>query len=149
MIDVKDTGRLEIVQRYPHPVETVFKAWTSASKVKPWWGPEAFTATMFECNFREGGAWRATIVGPDGKSYDQSGRYTQIEANKAIAFTFKWGGADSPETDVTVDFATDGDGTLITFRQAPFSSEEGRRGHELGWAECLVRLDNHLKEIAK
>lgn len=148
MADADDAGKLEIEEHYPHPVEAVFDAWSNPSNVKPWWGPADFTATKFDCDFREGGDWRAVIVGPDGKPLNQSGRYTRIETNKIIAFTFKWDDADSPETDVTVEFSADGDGTLVTFRQAPFSSVESRRSHEEGWRECLARLGEHLKEAS-
>jgi len=73
----------------------------------------------------------------------------RTDRHKVIAFTFKWDDADSPHTDVTVEFAADGDGTRITFRQAPFSSEESRRSHEEGWRECLARLAGHLREPSK
>lgn len=149
MSDESRTGALEIQQRYPRPVEEVFNAWSDPSHVQPWWGPKAFTAKEFECDFREGGTWRAVIVGPDGNPLNQSGQYTRIEPNKVIAFTFKWDNADSPETDVTVEFAAEGDATLVTFRQAPFSSDESRQSHEEGWRECLDRLADHLKESGK
>jgi uncharacterized protein YndB with AHSA1/START domain len=140
----EDIGELEILQRYPHPVDAVFKAWSDPSEVKPWWGPRGFSATTFACDFREGGAWHAVIVGPEGEPLGQSGRYTRIETDKVIAFTFKWDDAGSPETDVTVEFEAQGAGTLVTFRQAPFSSDRSRRSHEEGWQECLDRLSGHL-----
>lgn len=149
MIDENQIGALEIRQRYPNPVEDVFTAWSDPSHVKPWWGPSDFTAKEFECDFRKGGAWHAIIVGQDGKPWKQSGQYTRIEPNRIIAFTFKWDDADSPKTDITVEFAAEGDATLVTFRQAPFSSDESRRSHEGGWRECLDRLAEHLKGAGK
>ncbi|AJE46697.1 SRPBCC family protein [Celeribacter indicus] len=146
MVDETHTGRLEIQRRYPHPVDRVFQAWTDAEHVKPWWGPADFTATQFENDFREGGAWRAVIVGPDGHSYGQSGRYTRIEANRLIAFTFRWDEDDAPDTEITVGFAPEGDRTLVTFRQSPFRDDESRTSHEAGWRECLDRLGARLGE---
>ncbi len=143
--DDENVGELTIQKRYPHPVKTVFKAWSKPSEVKPWWGPNEFTATEFDGDFREGGAWHAVIVGPDDKPLGQGGRYTRIEPNRMIAFTFKWDDGDSPETDVTVEFAADGESTLVTFRQAPFRSDDDRRSHEEGWRECLERLASHLE----
>ena len=109
MSDEDRTGELQIQQRYPHPVEDVFNAWSNPSDIKPWWGPKDFTATTFECDFREGGAWHAVIVGTDGKPLNQSGQYTRIEPNNVIAFTFKWDDADSPKTAITVEFVAEGD----------------------------------------
>ncbi|RVT87162.1 SRPBCC domain-containing protein [Rhodobacteraceae bacterium CCMM004] len=144
MSDAMKAGALEIVRRYPHPVAAVFGAWSSPEAVKPWWGPAMFAATAFACDFREGGAWSAVIVGPDGTPLGQSGRYTRIEPDRLIAFTFAWDDADAPETEVTVAFAAEGEGTLVTFRQAPFASEGGRLSHQEGWGECLHRLSSHL-----
>ena len=144
MIKQDRTGGLEIQQRYPHPVGDVFRAWSDPSEVKAWWGPKAFTVTTFESEFRVGGAWYAVIVGPDGKPLKQSGHFTRIEQNKVVAFTFKWDDTDSPKTDVTVEFAPYSNETVVTFRQAPFSSDESRRSHEEGWRECLERLSKHL-----
>lgn len=149
MSDEDRTGELQIQQRYPHPVEDVFNAWSNPSDIKPWWGPKDFTATTFECDFREGGAWHAVIVGTDGKPLNQSGQYTRIEPNNVIAFTFKWDDADSPKTAITVEFVAEGDETVVTFRQAPFSSNESRRSHEEGWRECLDRLSDHLGRTTK
>jgi len=79
MTDADNAGKLDIEEHYPHPVEEVFDAWSEPSEVKPWWGPAEFTATKFECDFREGGDWRAVIVGPDGKPMGQSGRYPSLQ----------------------------------------------------------------------
>mgnify|MGYP000303253606 CR=1 FL=1 len=144
MSSTDKAGGLEIQHRYPHTIGKVFKAWSDPTEIKSWWGPKAFTATKFDCDFREGGEWQAVIVGPDDKQLNQSGRYTRIERDKVIAFTFRWDDGDSPQTDVTVEFAAEGDKTLVTFRQAPFESDESRSSHEEGWRECLDRLEKHM-----
>lgn len=145
MTDDNRTGGLAIQRRYPYAVERVFRAWSDAEHVRPWWGPADFTATQFENDFREGGEWRAVIVGPDGQPLGQSGRYTRIEAHKLIAFTFRWEEDEAPETDVTVEFASDNGKTLVTFRQSPFKDDQSRDSHEEGWRECLDRLGAQLR----
>lgn len=145
MSETNKAGGLEIQHRYPHPIGEVFKAWSDPAEIKPWWGPKAFTATKFDCDFREGGTWQAVIVDPDDKPLNQSGRYTRIQADKVIGFTFRWDNGDSPETDVTVEFASEGDKTLVTFRQAPFDSADSRDSHAEGWRECLDRLEHHME----
>lgn len=130
---------IELTQRYGTGVGRVYDAWTDPAQVKRWWGPKDFTAESFEADVRPGGAWHAVIVGGDGKPRGQGRRYTAVESNRLLAFTFRWEEPGAIETQVTVTFATDGDGTVVTFSQHPFRSDDERRSHEDGWRECLER----------
>ena len=50
-------------------------------------GPKDFTANSEKLDFREGGAYRHLIHGPDGKSYGMSGVYREIVEPERIVFT--------------------------------------------------------------
>jgi len=129
---------LEISRSFDAPPALVFKAWTSKEHLLRWWGPKDFTATSDKLEFREGGAYRHTIHGPDGKSYGMSGVYREIVEPEKIVFTFAWDGG--PETLITVTIKLRGNGTKLTFRHEPFATREDRDSHEGGWGECLDRL---------
>lgn len=135
---------LEISRSFDAPPALVFRAWTSKEHLLRWWGPKDFTATSQRLEFREGGSYRHTIHGPDGKSYGMSGIYREIVEPERIVFTFAWD--DEPETLVTVTIRPEGDGTRLTFRQEPFADAASRDSHESGWGECLDRL---VAEIAR
>lgn len=135
---------LEITRSFDAPPALVFKAWTSKDHLLRWWGPKDFTASSERLEFREGGSYRHTIHGPDGRSYGMSGVYREIVEPERIVFTFAWDG--EPETLVTVAIRPEGDGTRLTFRQEPFADAASRDSHESGWGECLDRL---VVEIAR
>jgi uncharacterized protein YndB with AHSA1/START domain len=58
----------------------VFAAIASPGRLAKWWGPDGFTNTFDVCEFRPGGAWEFTMRGPDGTSYPNTSRFTEIEA---------------------------------------------------------------------
>ena len=129
---------LEITRSFDAPPALVFKAWASKEHLLRWWGPKDFTATSDELDFREGGAYRHAIHGPDGNSYGMSGVYREIVEPERIVFTFAWD--DGPETLITVTIRPQGNGTRLTFRHEPFADAATRDSHESGWGECLDRL---------
>jgi hypothetical protein len=51
------------------PRELVWEAWTDPKHLEKWWGPNGFTTTTKEFDFRVGGVWRHVMHGPDGTNY--------------------------------------------------------------------------------
>ena len=45
--------------------EQVFEAWSNPDHLKNWWGPNGFSNTFHEFNFRPGGKWSFIMHGPD------------------------------------------------------------------------------------
>lgn len=134
---------LEISRSFDAPPALVFRAWASKEHLLRWWGPKDFTATSEKLEFREGGAYRHRIHGPDGQSYGMSGVYREIAEPEKIVFTFAWDDEDgepADETLVTVTIEAEGQGARLTFRQEPFASRDSRDSHKSGWGECLDRL---------
>ncbi|MBI2729366.1 MAG: SRPBCC domain-containing protein [Sphingobacteriales bacterium] len=66
------------------PGEILFKAWSQAEHIKNWWGPDGFTNTFYEFDFRNGGHWRFTMHGPDGKDYENESMFEIIKENELI-----------------------------------------------------------------
>lgn len=56
----------------------VFAAMSDPARVARWWGPEGFTNTIHQFDFRPGGAWLLTMHGPDGKDYPNESRFTRL-----------------------------------------------------------------------
>lgn len=61
------------------PREKVWEAFTKAEHLKQWWGPNGFSITTKEFDFREGGIWRFTMHGPDGKDYPNDIVFTKLQ----------------------------------------------------------------------
>ena len=68
-----DTSRL-----FPHSPAKVFQAFRDPAVLAEWWGPDGFTNTFHEFDFRDGGAWRFTMHSPDGKDFPNESRFLEI-----------------------------------------------------------------------
>ncbi len=66
--------------------EQVFKAWSDPNHLKNWWGPNGFTNTFHEFDFRPGGRWNFIMHGPDGTDYLNESVFVKIDAPSTIAF---------------------------------------------------------------
>jgi uncharacterized protein YndB with AHSA1/START domain len=104
---------LEIVNRrtIDAPVDTLFAAYSDPGRLASWWGPNGFTNTIHEFDFRSGSRWRYTMHGPDGAGYQNESDVVEVVKNTRIllhhlqpmhrfylAMTFERRG---PATDVT------------------------------------------------
>jgi len=67
-------------------VERVFGAFADPSQLEQWWGPQDFTNTVGEFDFREGGIWKITMHAPDGTDYPNESRFTEIIPNERIVY---------------------------------------------------------------
>jgi uncharacterized protein YndB with AHSA1/START domain/uncharacterized membrane protein YphA (DoxX/SURF4 family) len=68
------------------PRELVWKAWTEPEHIAQWWGPNGFTNTFDEFDFKPGGHWRFIMHGPDGKNYPNHSVFVEIDKPNRIVF---------------------------------------------------------------
>lgn len=108
-------GELEFahMRLYDFPREEVYRAWSQPELLAQWWGPNGFTSTFREFDFREGGFWRFTFHGPDGKDYPNENKFIEIEPGKRIVLEHQ----GAPEFRLTATFTEQADRTRVTFRQ--------------------------------
>lgn len=133
---------LSIIRTIDAPVALVFRIWSEAEHMKHWLGPETFTCTSVELDFRPGGAWRACIESESMGALWMSGRYREIERDKRIVYTFAWEAhpdEQTIETLVTVSFEEENGKTVQTFHQTPFTKVESRDSHVEGWSSSFDR----------
>jgi len=128
------------------PRDLVFEVWSDPLHVAEWWRPAGYTTPVFEMDFRVGGGFRYCIrkAGRDGWA---RGVYRDIVPPSRLAFTFQWQSGDvahDAETLVTVTFEVREGGTLLTFRQEPFSTSESRHGHGVGWNQVLESFESFV-----
>ncbi len=65
----------------------VFKAWSSATQLAEWWGPNGFTTTTNSFVFKPKKSWDYIMHGPDGRDYINKITYIEIIAPKRIVYT--------------------------------------------------------------
>lgn len=68
------------------PREKVFRAWAEPEHLAAWWGPDGFSNTFEEFDFRIGGFWRFVMHGPDGADYRNESRFVEIQEGELIVF---------------------------------------------------------------
>ena len=93
------------------PVELLYRAWSQPEHIKNWWGPDGFTNTFYEFDFRSGGRWLFTMHGPDGKNYENESAFETIKENELIVFNH----ICKPEYKAEINFSANGndDSSLV------------------------------------
>ena len=100
--------------------EKVFAAFTDPKQLALWWGPDGFTNTIHEFDFRVGGAWRFTMHGPDGQNYENQKVFLEIVPAEKIAFQHE---GPMHRFQMTMTYAAEGAKTRLTWRMV-FEADE-------------------------
>lgn len=142
----QETFVLKMSRHFKAPPEAVFRAWTDPEAFAQWMGPEGVTARDVKIDLRVGGAYSLVMDGSEGGVYPLSGTYKEIEPPKRLAFTFIWGHGDLKglEMLITLEFAEDKGGTLMTLVQERIPSEKSRASHTHGWEGSFNGLEAYL-----
>lgn len=128
------------------PREMVWKAWSEPERIIKWWGPNGFTNTFDEFNFKEGGVWKLTMHGPDGKNYPNNITFDEIKKPERIAYTHNGlESSDLKEFQSIVTFEELGEKTMVTLKAIFASKEECEKqknvvGAEEGGNQTLSHL---------
>ena len=65
---------------------TLFGAFSDPALLAKWWGPQDFTNTVQEYDFRPGGAWRITMRAPGGSEFPNESRFLEVVPPERIVF---------------------------------------------------------------
>lgn len=102
------------------PAGTVWRAWTTPDRYARW----AYAAPgSVEMDVRPGGAWKATVVTPDGGEFPMTGSYLEIDENRLLVVGMDVPGRPAPVS-MSVELDEDGPRTRIVVRQSCDTAEE-------------------------
>ncbi|MFH8447815.1 SRPBCC domain-containing protein [Streptomyces fungicidicus] len=102
------------------PVATVWQAWTTPGQYARW----AYAAPgSVEMDVRPGGAWKATVLTPDGGRFPLTGSYLEVDENRRLVVGMDVPGRPEPSA-MTVELGEDGGRTRIALRQTCDTAEE-------------------------
>ncbi|MDT0394804.1 MULTISPECIES: SRPBCC family protein [Streptomyces] len=125
------------------PVSRVWQAWTTPDRYARW----SYAAPgSVEQDVRPGGAWKATMVTPDGGQFPLTGSYLEVEENRRLVVGMDVPGKDA-QTAMTVELDEDGPRTRIALHQTCDTVEE-RDMAEQGSTMLLDSLTAFLAEGA-
>lgn len=112
-----DTGheaRTHVTERrIDAPLATVYTAFSNPAHLARWWGPEGFSSTFEEFDLKEGGNWRFTMHGPDGKDYWNESVFRQVVPNERVVIEHN----SDHHFLLTITFTAGGGSTLVGWRQ--------------------------------
>lgn len=135
----------ELTRTLTAPAVQVWRAWTTADQYAQW----AYAAPgSVEMDVRPGGAWKATMVTPDGGQFPLTGSYLEVDENRLLVVGMDVPGKPEP-ADMTMELEEqDGRRTQIVLRQTCDTAEE-RDMAEQGSTMLLDSLSAFLASEAK
>lgn len=124
------------------PAAKVWRAWTTAGQYAQWAGAVAGSVEM---DVRPGGAWKATMVVPDGGQFPLTGTYVDVDENRRLVIGMDVPGRPAPAV-MGMELGERGsDRTEIVLRQTCDTAEE-RDMAEQGSTMLLDSLSTFLAE---
>jgi uncharacterized protein YndB with AHSA1/START domain len=140
-------GFVESQRLFDAPRPVVFRAFSDPAVLARWWGPDGFTNTFHEFDFRPGGAWRFLMRGPDGSEFEMDKRFVEIAPPDRITLEHL---GPIHRFLMTATFTEEGSGTRVSWRMEfesaadlepirPFLLEANEQNFDR-LAECLEDL---------
>jgi uncharacterized protein YndB with AHSA1/START domain len=155
-LDLDHDARMIIGSRlFDAPRDLVFEAWTKPEYLAAWWGPNGFTLTTHDFDFRPGGVWRFVMHGPDGRDYQNRVTFDEIVRPERIAYHHGGGDDVEPVQFRTIATFEEIDGKTRLNWRATFPSAEARErvikeyGADKGLVETMTRLSDYVEILGK
>lgn len=127
------------------PAARVWQAWTTPDQYAQW--AHAAPGSV-ELDVRPGGAWKATMVTPDGAEFPLTGTYVEVDEPTHLVLGMDVPGRPDPET-MTMELTDQGPrNTVITLRQT-CDTADARDMAEQGSGMLLDGLEGFLADGAK
>ncbi|MFI8304465.1 SRPBCC domain-containing protein [Streptomyces sp. NPDC085927] len=127
------------------PAVKAWRAWTTPGQYAQW----AYAAAgSVEMDVRPGGAWKATMVTPDGGQFPLTGSYLEVVENRLLAIGMDVPGKPAPAVMTMELDEQDDHHTQVVLRQTCDTAEE-RDMAEQGSTMLLDSLSAFLADGAK
>lgn len=130
-----------IKRRFNAPPALVFAAWTEPRHMLRWWATKDAQTLRAEADLKTGGRFRVVFETPDGETHDVSGVYLEIIPGEKLVMSWAWATTPERQSQVTLFFRPDGEGTSLTLKHEFFFDEAARDNHHRGWSEALDNLE--------
>jgi uncharacterized protein YndB with AHSA1/START domain len=138
---------LTMTRRLKAPPATVFDAFTNPEKLAIWFGMGEPAEKVIEIDPRAGGRYHFGFPGMQtAERNDVMGVFKDVSPVEKLVFSWYWKSTPERESQVTVDLAPDGDGTLLTLTHEHFYDEAARDNHQMGWGHAMDQLQTLTDE---
>jgi len=126
------------------PRDRVFRAIGDPTHLTRWWGPRGFTSTFHDFDFRNGGAWRLDLHGPDGTTYPNESVFVEITPSKRVVIEH----LGSHHFVLVITLADQDKRTKVTWRQIFDTAQERERLAGIVTEANEQNLDRLAAEVA-
>lgn len=137
--------------------EKLFRAWTDANHIKPWFCPEPWKVTEAELDVRPGGKFYTRMQGPGGEDFPSTGCFLEIIPNRKLVWTSALGENFRPNPAGHVDmtgmllFEPMADGKTKYTAYALHKDVASKKAHEemgfeQGWGIVAQQLVTYVKK---
>lgn len=122
--DPQASGEIVNARVLPCPRERVWDAFRDPTALAAWWGPNGFTNTFHEFDFRSGGSWKFTMRGANDILWPMNHQFLEIVRPERVVVRHSQGGHDFT---LTITLRTCDRGTELLWRQRFDDAAEGER----------------------
>ncbi len=147
--------QLNITRAFDAPVNKVWKAWTVAHILDQWWAPRPWRAETKTLDFRAGGLWLYSMVGPNGDRHWCRVEFKAIDPQRSFradaSFCDEHGAPNNsmPVMHWNTEFSATATGSkinvTISFDQEADLKTIVEMGFETGFSMGLSNLDELLE----
>lgn len=81
----KEDKTIHVKREFSADPELVWKAWTTAELLDQWWAPKPYRNETKSLDFREGGTWHYSMIGPENDRHWACLDYGDINDGKAFS----------------------------------------------------------------
>ncbi|WP_276878341.1 SRPBCC family protein [Chryseobacterium joostei] len=148
-----DSNSVYVMKVYKADVSTVWNYFTQSELLDQWWGPKPWRCETLNQDFKEGGIWLYSMVGPNGEKAYAQFKYGEIMEHRSVdwtsAFCDEKGNIneDFSGSKWLVGFTGVEEGVKITINIHYQSQEIMKKILEMGFEEGLKMGLNQLEEI--
>lgn len=139
---------VEIKRTIDAPVELVWEAWTVPEHIKKWWNPQGSDTQIEQHEFKIGGAWKYSMLMPNGHTFIAQGTYTEIVQHERICsdadFKTMTEGVKIQSLFKSLGTKTEFIFNVIHPTEA-YKIEQEKMGIQNGWGSVFNRLEDFLK----
>ncbi|MES2649078.1 MAG: SRPBCC domain-containing protein [Bacteroidota bacterium] len=145
--------KVMVVRDFDAPVALVWQAWTDPNLLDEWWAPKPWKAKTKTMDFREGGTWLYSMVGPDGTESFCRADFQTIHVEKSFtasdAFCDENGKPtnDLPGMQWYNKFIPTATGTRVEVEISFASIEDLDKIMEMGFREGFAAAHGNLDEL--
>jgi uncharacterized protein YndB with AHSA1/START domain len=127
------------------PRERVYEAFRDPSQLARWWGPKGFTNTIHEFDLRPGGNWRLVMHAPNGGDFPNESVFVEVVPPELVVIRHD----SAPPFELTITFASEGDKTIVGWRQVFGTADERDRVARFALEANEQNLDRLASHVAK